>query len=267
MLATSDKNGEVQASIPGLARIAGVSIENCEKAIRVFMSPDKHSRTKDDEGRRIIEIDGGWALLNHAKYRAMASKEDAQQSNAERQRRFQERKLRNAKPNAEVTANNATVTDANAEVTQDKDIADTYSNTYPLKEDRESTESSKDASLSLSVKIFEAWNEMAKKANLPQCIAVSDKRKKSLEVRLKDAFFAQHWSAALAKIPASPFLAGCSERGWKASFDWFISRDAVIKIIEGKYDSAPEKPAAKPFSQPYKPPFQQMPPSNKGGNL
>ncbi len=96
MLAIADKNGEVQGSIPGLARLAGVSVEAAEMAITKFLSPDKHSRTKDDEGRRIEEIDGGWALLNHAKYREMASREEAKEANAERQRRFKERRKRNA---------------------------------------------------------------------------------------------------------------------------------------------------------------------------
>jgi len=87
MLALSDKNGEVAASIPGLARLANVDIEATEKAIEKFLSPDKYSRTKDEEGRRIVEIDGGWFILNHAKYRKMASREDEKEKAAERKRR------------------------------------------------------------------------------------------------------------------------------------------------------------------------------------
>jgi len=77
MLAISDKHGEVHASIPGLAQIAGMSLPDTEAAISKFLSPDKYSRTSDDEGRRIEKIDGGWILLNHAKYRAMASKDES----------------------------------------------------------------------------------------------------------------------------------------------------------------------------------------------
>ena len=110
MLALADKNGEVQGSVPGLARIAGVSMEACEAALKAFLSPDEHSRTKTDEGRRIEEIDGGWHLLNHEKYRKMASKEDAVEKNAERQRRHR--------------ARNASVTARDAAITQDRDIAE-----------------------------------------------------------------------------------------------------------------------------------------------
>ncbi len=69
MLALADRQGEVGASIPGLARAANVTIEECEIAIKAFIAPDGYSRTKDHDGRRIIEVEGGWRLLNYAKYR------------------------------------------------------------------------------------------------------------------------------------------------------------------------------------------------------
>jgi len=76
MLAMADKFGEVQASIPGLAGAACVSVEECEEALRVLSHPDKYSRTKDHEGRRIEEKDGGWRILNHPKYRALMSADE-----------------------------------------------------------------------------------------------------------------------------------------------------------------------------------------------
>jgi hypothetical protein len=96
MLACADRNGEVQASIPGLARIAGVPVEDCRTAIHKFLSPDLDSRTKDDEGRRIEEIDGGWSILNYRKYRDMASDEDRRNQAAVRQQRARDKKSRNS---------------------------------------------------------------------------------------------------------------------------------------------------------------------------
>ena len=75
MLAMSDRKGRVFGSIPGLANRARVTVEECEDAIIRFLSPDKYSRTPDNEGRRIAPIDGGWILLNHAKYRAIQDDE------------------------------------------------------------------------------------------------------------------------------------------------------------------------------------------------
>jgi hypothetical protein len=119
MLAIANRYGEVQASIPGLARIAAVSVDDCEAAINKFLAPDKYSRTPDDEGRRIEKIDGGWVLLNHAKYREMASRDEAKMAAAERQRRFKDRRKRNR-----VTQGNALVTQGNDMVTDTLHIAE-----------------------------------------------------------------------------------------------------------------------------------------------
>ena len=69
MLALSDADGMVEGSIPGLARLAGITIEDCEKAMAKLQSPDPYSRTKEHEGRRVIDADGGWIILNRVKYR------------------------------------------------------------------------------------------------------------------------------------------------------------------------------------------------------
>jgi hypothetical protein len=69
MLALADAEGYVAASIPGLARVSNVSLEQCEHAIERLLAADKHSRTREHEGRRIEAIDGGWRILNHRKYR------------------------------------------------------------------------------------------------------------------------------------------------------------------------------------------------------
>jgi hypothetical protein len=69
MLAMADSKGNIWAAIPGLADAAKVSIGDCERAVEKFKGPDKYSRTKEHDGRRIIEIDGGFNILNYAKYR------------------------------------------------------------------------------------------------------------------------------------------------------------------------------------------------------
>lgn len=76
MLAMANKYGDVEAAVPGLADLARVSIADVEKALETLQKPDKHSRTKDYEGRRIEAVDGGWHILNHAKYRDKMSKDE-----------------------------------------------------------------------------------------------------------------------------------------------------------------------------------------------
>ena len=75
MLTLADRHGNVKASIPGIARLAGVEIEDAMKSLEILKSPDEWSRTKDHEGRRLETIDGGWNVLNYEKYRDYRTKE------------------------------------------------------------------------------------------------------------------------------------------------------------------------------------------------
>lgn len=85
--------------------------------------------------------------------------------------------------------------------------------------------------------IFEQWN-----ATGPvKCLVVSDKRRRHIANRWNDPFFKAHWQQAIAMISKSPFCCGENDRGWRASFDWFIQPDTVAKVIEGKYSKAKPK--------------------------
>lgn len=80
MLAMADRYGRVWGSIPGIANRARVPLEDAEDAINRFLSPDKYSRTPEHDGRRIEPIDGGWRLLNYAKYRETLDEESVRES-------------------------------------------------------------------------------------------------------------------------------------------------------------------------------------------
>ena len=110
MLALADKNGEVLGTVPGLARMANVTIPECESALAAFIAPDTYSRSPDEEGRRIEQIKDGWALINHAKYRQMASRDEQKTAAALRQKRWRDRNATSVTRNAALSPNNATVT-------------------------------------------------------------------------------------------------------------------------------------------------------------
>lgn len=76
MLAMADQNGYVGASMPGLAGRARVALASCIEAIATLEAPDEWSRTKEHQGRRIAPAEGGWVLLNHAKYRALQTADE-----------------------------------------------------------------------------------------------------------------------------------------------------------------------------------------------
>lgn len=71
MLALRNKDGEIFASLGGLAHQARVSKEKTALAIKKFLLPEDDSSSRDD-GRRIEEIQGGWRLLNHERIKAEA---------------------------------------------------------------------------------------------------------------------------------------------------------------------------------------------------
>lgn len=76
MLAIKDLNGLVMARADGLSRLANLTYDETVEAIRVLESPDKRSEDSQQfDGRRIQKIEGGWLILNHAKYREMISRE------------------------------------------------------------------------------------------------------------------------------------------------------------------------------------------------
>ncbi len=93
MLAMANKNGFVFASIPGLASIAHVSVSATRRALNKCQEPDPDSRTKDFDGRRIEEVDGGWRLINYQKHRVIRDEEDRREymKLLMRQKRKQER--------------------------------------------------------------------------------------------------------------------------------------------------------------------------------
>ena len=81
LLAMADKNGIAETSIPSLADAARVSFDDCLASLDKLKSPDKYSRTKEHDGRRIQECDGGFLLLNHGKYRAKMSADERREYN------------------------------------------------------------------------------------------------------------------------------------------------------------------------------------------
>lgn len=88
MLAKCNRKGEFFGAIPGLARLANVTLAECESALETLLAPDRWSRTPDFEGRRIEAIDGGWRILNHAKFDRLRSNIEAEERELERKREW-----------------------------------------------------------------------------------------------------------------------------------------------------------------------------------
>jgi len=92
MLAMKNKYGIVEASVPGLADLSRVSLDECKSALAKLSSPDEYSRTKEFEGRRIAECEGGFRVLNHETYRNKMSADERREYLRVKQREFREKK-------------------------------------------------------------------------------------------------------------------------------------------------------------------------------
>jgi hypothetical protein len=105
MLALADRDGNVFCTIPGLADRARITLEECEYALNRFLQPDKYSWSREEEGRRIKIIEGGWSIINHAKFRQMMSVEEIREKTRVRVARHRAKKKNcNGKSLQNVTA-------------------------------------------------------------------------------------------------------------------------------------------------------------------
>jgi hypothetical protein len=80
LLLLCDAEGDVVGcSLPGLAKEAGVTLEEAIEAVEKLQQPDEYSQSKEFEGRRILQIgEGGtpaWHVINYVKYRTMRNQE------------------------------------------------------------------------------------------------------------------------------------------------------------------------------------------------
>lgn len=103
-------------------------------------------------------------------------------------------------------------------------------------EGKEGKEGKEGITAKATFSIQEVFNEWNSQAALPQCLVISDKRRRLLEVRLREPFFLSNWKAAIIKLSKTRFCLGDNDRGWTASFDWILQPDTVARIMEGKYD-------------------------------
>lgn len=91
MLALKNERHVVEASLPGLADMARVTLEECEKALGILMGPDKWSRNQAHEGRRVEKCEGGWRILNGEHYRHQMSRDDRREYQREYHREYRKR--------------------------------------------------------------------------------------------------------------------------------------------------------------------------------
>lgn len=95
MLLISDSEGYVEMPIPALARRSLVTYDECKQAIEVLEREDPESRSKEEDGRRIIRIGEDapiWHIVNYLKYRGLRDEDDRRAYNREKQREYRRKR-------------------------------------------------------------------------------------------------------------------------------------------------------------------------------
>jgi hypothetical protein len=96
ILSRTDGDGVARISPAFLASVTRKADDEVERCLRVLESPDARSRSLNDDGRRIVRVDGGYKVLNYLKYRQRADQEDVRAY--ERERKARQRESRSPVP-------------------------------------------------------------------------------------------------------------------------------------------------------------------------
>lgn len=69
LLATCKQDGISHISSSFIEKITGKDEAEIDRCLKILSSPDKKSRSTNDEGKRIEKVDGGYSVINYQKYR------------------------------------------------------------------------------------------------------------------------------------------------------------------------------------------------------
>lgn len=231
MLAMADRQGRVWASIPGLANRARVPLEDTEKALNTLLGPDKYSRTPDNDGRRIEPIDGGWRLLNHAKYRDLRDEEVRREQNREAKERQRDKSAtvltvmagqpQSAQAEADTEAESVTSKAGDSlALVQPNPLDEILPSNIPYKE------------------IVALFNEHM--TILPRVRELTNRRRsliRSAWTASKKRQSMKFWKAYFEECSDDAFLNGAGPYGkghenWLPSFDYLLKNDVVTRTYE-----------------------------------
>lgn len=139
---------------------------------------------------------------------------------------------------ASANAINNIVIDNNLELNNNTTLSNSINNTLSkdivrvnnIQNDKVSYKSVVDSIVSM-------WNELSN-YGIPSVRKVDSKsaRYRTLISTIKD-YGEEDIRNAIEKVKASTFLLGENRTGWAISFDWFIKKSNLLKILEGNYDN------------------------------
>ncbi len=132
-----DESGFVAFAAPGnVANRARVDLPEAEAALAALEAPDPNSSDPDNDGRRIERVQGGWMVLNAAKYRAITTRIVQQEQTKIRVARHRAKKKAVTECNAQVTPANDLVTTSEAEAEAETEAKSEGGKKPPIDEEK-----------------------------------------------------------------------------------------------------------------------------------
>ena len=92
-------------------------------------------------------------------------------------------------------------------------------------------------------RVQEAWNKLG--LSQVNKILPDTERGRMLKKRISD-YGVDTVLEAIEKVGKSSFLTGHNDKGWQATFDWFIKPNNFPKVLDGNYDERNEPQEDKP---------------------
>ena len=82
--------------------------------------------------------------------------------------------------------------------------------------------------------LIEIWNQHC--GSLPRCKIISTKREAKIKARWRERPERGYWEALVKKLATNKFYSGKNKTGWRASFDFLLQPDTIVKNDEGRFD-------------------------------
>lgn len=217
-LARADARGVVEVN-PNLAAVVlGCSVTEIEQALEYLQRPDPDSRSREEEGRRLVrEGQFAYRIVNYLRYREIRDAE----ARREYQREWVKGKRANRRKSTKVDGRQVSTKSTKGEGEGEG-------------EGKEEGESSAPARRPSPASLLETWNR--ERGPLPEAKGLSGPRERHARTRLGETPDLERWAAAVRRIARSPFCLGSNDRGWRATFDWLLQPDTLLKVEEGKFD-------------------------------
>lgn len=87
--------------------------------------------------------------------------------------------------------------------------------------------------------IAHVWSYYCEAKGFSKVIHWTKKRNAMAKI-IAEKFSKEQLETAAQKIAESNFCRGENDRGWKASIDFFLNEQKIVKILEGAYDNKPQ---------------------------